>query len=77
VSISTIVAFFAKCLVESFQNFALRLYRYYWENVRELLASNPTLQENFPKGAWSALTVNFGPQIATTIHTDGGNLSFR
>jgi len=76
VSISTIAAFFAKCLAESFQNFTPRLYNYYRANTRELLASNPTLQENFSEEAWSALTVNFGPQTAMTVHTDGANLSF-
>jgi hypothetical protein len=77
VSISIIAAFFAKYLAESFQNFAPRLYSYCRANVREILASNPTLQENISQGAWSALTVNFGPQIATIVHTDGLNLSFR
>ncbi|KIP01224.1 hypothetical protein PHLGIDRAFT_58944, partial [Phlebiopsis gigantea 11061_1 CR5-6] len=50
-----------------------KIYVEYVENMKRLQARHPQLQRNRPDSIFAAATINFGPQVVTREHTDGGN----
>jgi hypothetical protein len=59
-----------------FEALAPRLHSYYSETLSKLQNNNPLLTPVFPRTAFAACTINFGPRTISYPHRDYANLSW-
>lgn len=59
-----------------FETLAPRLHRYYSKTLNKLRINNPLLTPVFPRTAFAACTVNFGPWTVSYPHRDYANLGW-